>query len=59
MGFESFDIANDLAVGIIIIILTHLKLMLSLLKLLKQTEQIDDENDLSAIRIYKVDQVSL
>ena len=54
LGFESFDIANDLATGIDNSIINAFKADAESLKLLKQTEQIDDENDLSAIRIYKV-----
>ena len=54
LGFESFDIANDLAPGIDSSIINAFKADAESLKLLKQTEQIDDENDLSAIRIYKV-----
>ncbi|MCG3716202.1 DNA-directed RNA polymerase subunit beta, partial [Aliarcobacter butzleri] len=54
LGFESFDIANDLAVGIDASIINAFKADAESLKLLKQTEQIDDENDLAAIRIYKV-----
>ncbi|RXJ99689.1 DNA-directed RNA polymerase subunit beta [Arcobacter sp. CECT 8986] len=54
LGFDSFDIANDLAVGVDDSIINAFKQDAESLKLLKQTEQIDDENDLSAIRIYKV-----
>ena len=54
LGFESFDIANDLATGIDNSIINAFKADAESLKLLKQTEQLDDENDLSAIRIYKV-----
>ncbi|WP_419769078.1 MAG: DNA-directed RNA polymerase subunit beta [Candidatus Marinarcus sp.] len=54
LGFESFDIANDLAAGVDDSIINAFKADAESLKLLKQTEQIDDENDLSAIRIYKV-----
>ena len=54
LGFESFDIANDLATGVDNSIINAFKADAESLKLLKQTEQIDDENDLSAIRIYKV-----
>ncbi len=54
LGFDSFDIANDLAVGVDSSIINAFKADAESLKLLKQTEQIDDENDLSAIRIYKV-----
>jgi DNA-directed RNA polymerase subunit beta len=54
LGFDSFDIANDLATGVDDSIINAFKADSESLKLLKQTEQIDDENDLSAIRIYKV-----
>ena len=49
LGFESFDIANDLATGVDDSIINAFKADAESLKLLKQTEQIDDENDLSAI----------
>ncbi|NQY94675.1 MAG: DNA-directed RNA polymerase subunit beta, partial [Campylobacteraceae bacterium] len=54
LGFENFDIANDLADGVDDSIINAFKADFESLKLLKQTEQLDDENDLSAIRIYKV-----
>ncbi|WP_321312238.1 DNA-directed RNA polymerase subunit beta [Halarcobacter sp.] len=54
LGFDNFDIANDLASGVDNSIINAFKQDAESLKLLKQTEQIDDENDLSAIRIYKV-----
>ncbi|MCK9161202.1 MAG: DNA-directed RNA polymerase subunit beta [Arcobacteraceae bacterium] len=54
LGFESIEIANDLAAGVDDSIINAFKADAESLKLLKQTEQIDDENDLSAIRIYKV-----
>ena len=54
LGFDSFDIANDLAIGVDDSIINAFKADSESLKLLKQTEQIDDENDLAAIRIYKV-----
>ena len=54
LGFDSFDIANDLATGVDDSIINAFKADAESLKLLKLTEQIDDENDLSAIRIYKV-----
>jgi DNA-directed RNA polymerase subunit beta len=54
LGFDNFDIANDLATGVDDSIINAFKADAESLKLLKQTEQIDDENDLSAIRIYKV-----
>jgi len=54
LGFESFDIANDLAEGVDDSIINAFKADFESIKLLKQTEQIDNENDLCAIRIYKV-----
>ncbi|MCP5063503.1 MAG: DNA-directed RNA polymerase subunit beta [Ignavibacteriae bacterium] len=54
LGFDSFDIANDLATGVDDSIINAFKQDAESLKLLKLTEQIEDENDLSAIRIYKV-----
>ncbi|MBD3840774.1 MAG: DNA-directed RNA polymerase subunit beta [Campylobacterales bacterium] len=54
LGFDSFDIANDLAEGIDDSIINAFKADNESIKLLKQTEQIEDENDLCAIRIYKV-----
>jgi DNA-directed RNA polymerase subunit beta len=54
LGFDSFDIANDLATGVDNSIINAFKADAESLKLLKLTEQLDDENDLSAIRIYKV-----
>ena len=54
LGFSEFDIANDLAPGVDNSIINAFKTDAESLKLLKQTEQIEDENDLCAIRIYKV-----
>ena len=54
LGFDSFSIANDLADGVDDSIINAFKADFEAIKLLKQTEQIDDENDLCAIRIYKV-----
>ncbi len=54
LSFDSFDIANDLAHGVDDSIIKAFKADGESLKLLKQTEQLDDENDLAAIRIYKV-----
>ncbi|VAY87096.1 DNA-directed RNA polymerase beta subunit [hydrothermal vent metagenome] len=54
LGFDSFDIANDLAHGVDNSIINAFRADAESLKLLKQTEQIEDENDLCAIRIYKV-----
>ena len=54
LGFSEFDIANDLAQGVDNSIINAFRTDAESLKLLKQTEQIEDENDLCAIRIYKV-----
>ncbi|ADG94265.1 DNA-directed RNA polymerase, beta subunit [Arcobacter nitrofigilis DSM 7299] len=54
LGFESFDIANDLAEGVDDSIINAFAADAESLKLLRQTEQLEDENDLAAIRIYKV-----
>ena len=54
LGFDTFDIANDLAAGVDDSIINAFKADNESIKLLKQTEQIEDENDLCAIRIYKV-----
>ena len=51
---KEFFIANDLAVGHDDGILKSFVADADPLKLLKQTEKIEDENDLAAIRIYKV-----
>jgi DNA-directed RNA polymerase subunit beta len=51
---ESFYIVNDLAADVNDSIINAFNADAESLKLLKQTEDIDDENDLSAIRIYKV-----
>ena len=53
-GVSSFVIANDLAEGVDSSIINAFIADADSLKLLKQTEDIEDENDLSAIRIYKV-----
>jgi DNA-directed RNA polymerase beta subunit len=53
-GVEEFVIADDLANGVDRSIINAFNADQESLKLLKQTEQIEDENDLSAIRIYKV-----
>ena len=53
-GVTSFVIANDLAEGVDGSIINAFIADADSLKLLKQTEDIEDENDLSAIRIYKV-----
>ncbi len=54
LGFDEFEIANDLADDVDDSIINAFKADTESIKLLKQTEQIDDENDLCAIRIYKV-----
>ncbi|OHE00931.1 MAG: DNA-directed RNA polymerase subunit beta, partial [Sulfurimonas sp. RIFCSPLOWO2_02_FULL_36_28] len=54
IGVKSFSIANDLAEGVDGSIINAFNADVDSLKLLKQTEDIEDENDLSAIRIYKV-----
>jgi DNA-directed RNA polymerase subunit beta len=53
-GITEFVIANDLAEGVDSSIINAFIADADSLKLLKQTEEIEDENDLSAIRIYKV-----
>jgi DNA-directed RNA polymerase subunit beta len=53
-GITSFIIANDLASGVDSSIINAFVADADSLKLLKQTEEIEDENDLAAIRIYKV-----
>lgn len=50
----SIEIANNTAPGVDDAIINSFIADNETLKLLKQTENIDDENDLSAIRIYKV-----
>jgi len=54
IGVTEFKIANDLAEGVDSSIINAFNADADSLKLLKQTEDIEDENDLSAIRIYKV-----
>ncbi|MDQ7045081.1 MAG: DNA-directed RNA polymerase subunit beta [Sulfurimonas sp.] len=54
IGVSEFKIANDLAEGVDSSIINAFNADADSLKLLKQTEEIEDENDLSAIRIYKV-----
>jgi len=54
IGVSEFKIANDLAEGVDNSIINAFNADVDSLKLLKQTEEIEDENDLSAIRIYKV-----
>jgi len=54
IGVSEFKIANDLADGVDSSIINAFNADADSLKLLKQTEEIEDENDLAAIRIYKV-----
>ena len=53
-GCKTIEIANDLANGVDDAIINSFIADNETLKLLKQTEQIEDENDLATIRIYKV-----
>ncbi|MDR0467710.1 MAG: DNA-directed RNA polymerase subunit beta [Campylobacteraceae bacterium] len=53
-GCANIEIANDLASGVDDAIINSFITDAETLKLLKQTEGIDGENDLAAIRIYKV-----
>ena len=53
-GCESIEIANDLATGVDDAIINSFIADNETLKLLRQTEGIEDENDLATIRIYKV-----
>ena len=53
-GCASIEIANDLAPGVDDGIINAFIADSETLKLLRQTEQIEDENDLANIRIYKV-----
>ena len=53
-GIETIEIINDLAEGADRSIINAFIADSESLRLLKQTEEIDDENVLSAIRIYKV-----
>jgi DNA-directed RNA polymerase beta subunit len=53
-GIDSIEIINDLAEGADRSIINAFIADNESLRLLKQTEEIDDENVLSAIRIYKV-----
>lgn len=53
-GINEFFIANDLADGVDTSIINAFNADADSLKLLRQTEEIEDENDLAAIRIYKV-----
>lgn len=53
-GCEEIEIANDLAPGVDDSIINSFIADTETLKLLRQTEGIEDENDLAVIRIYKV-----
>ncbi len=53
-GVSEFVIANDLAEGVDNSIINAFLADVDSLKLLRQTEEIEDENDLAAIRVYKV-----
>ncbi|MDR2100799.1 MAG: DNA-directed RNA polymerase subunit beta [Campylobacteraceae bacterium] len=53
-GCETIEIANDIASGVDDAIINSFIADAETLKLLRQTESIEDENDLAAIRIYKV-----
>ncbi len=53
-GIEEFVIADDLAEGVDAAVINSFIADQDSLKLLKQTEEIEDENELAAIRIYKV-----
>lgn len=53
-GITEFQVANDLASGSDKSIINSFFADAESLRLLKQTEKIEDENDLAAIRIYKV-----
>ncbi|MBL0707779.1 MAG: DNA-directed RNA polymerase subunit beta [Sulfurimonas sp.] len=54
IGVSEFKIANDLADGVDNSVINAFNADADSLRLLKQTEEIEDENDLAAIRIYKV-----
>ncbi len=54
LGFKDFTIANDLAEGVDDSIINAFHADEESIKLLRQTEESDDENELCAIRIYKV-----
>ncbi|TQR61324.1 DNA-directed RNA polymerase subunit beta [Campylobacter troglodytis] len=53
-NLTSFDIANDLAAEVDAAIINSFLQDNETLRSLKQSERIEDENDLAAIRIYKV-----
>ncbi len=54
MGMTEIDIANDLAPGVDNAVINSFLADADTIKMLKQSEEIEDENDLSAIRLYKV-----
>ena len=54
IGCKEIEIANDLASGVDDAIINSFLADFETLKLLKQTEGVEDENDLSCIRIHKV-----
>ena len=54
MGLDEIEIANDLAPGVDDSIINSFVQDAEMMKMLRQTEEIEDENDLAAIRIYKV-----
>ncbi len=54
MGLDEIEIANDLAQGVDDSIINSFVQDAEMMKMLRQTEEIEDENDLAAIRIYKV-----
>ena len=54
IGEKEIEIANDLAMGVDDSVINSFIADIEMMKLLKQTEEIEDENDLAAIRIYKV-----
>ncbi len=54
IGEKEIEIANDLASGVDDSIINSFIADVETMKLLKQSEEIEDENDLSVIRIYKV-----
>ncbi|HIP59776.1 MAG TPA: DNA-directed RNA polymerase subunit beta [Campylobacterales bacterium] len=54
IGEKEIEIANDLASGVDDSVINSFIADIEMMKLLKQTEEIEDENDLAAIRIYKV-----
>lgn len=54
LGIKEFSIANDSAQGLDSSIINSFASGAEALRLLKQSEKIEDESELSAIRIYKV-----